>query len=121
MNAEAFDIEVYAKIDSGNAVILLLSQSLGPLQQSCAHEDVGLTFHSGSITVILQPSEDGFLSIWVRNSSVWSSCPALGRHLAKELGCIVRCDPGHEFPEINPRSSVFLEIEAGNERLLHWD
>lgn len=120
MNTELFDIEAYARTGSLGAVVSLMSRSIGPLELSGVPEDEPLIFQSGNVSVVLQPCEDGFLSVWVRGSAAWSSCSALGRHLAKELSCVVRCDPGNEFPEVSPYANVFLEIDGCNESLVPW-
>jgi hypothetical protein len=120
MNTEHLDIEAYAKTGDTDAVVSLLSRSIGHLRVGGAPEEEPLIYQSGSVSVVLQPSEDGFLSVWIRGCEAWPSCPALGRHLAKELGLVVRCDPGNEFPEVSPYSNVFLEIEGSDERLVPW-
>jgi len=120
MNTEQYDIEVFAKTGNTNAVVSLLSRSIGPLTSSGSPDDEPQIYQHGSASVVLQFSEDGFLSVWVRGSTAWSSCCALGRHLAKELRCVVRCDPGNEFPEVSPYSNVFLEIKGDKESLVSW-
>jgi hypothetical protein len=120
MNAGADDIEIYAKTDFPGEVVSILSRSIGPLKSDGSSAEGLQIFRFESVSVVLQPSEDGFVSIWVRGSSAWSSCPALGRYLARELRCIVRCDPGCEFPDASPYSSTFLEINGDNESLISW-
>jgi hypothetical protein len=120
MNTDHRDVEAYVRIESANAVVSLLSRSVGHLRSSDSPTSWPRIYQHKGVSVVLQPSEDDFLSVWVRGSEVWSSCAALGRHLAKELRCVVRCDPETEFPKISPHSNVFLEIEGNKETLVPW-
>jgi hypothetical protein len=114
------DVEAYAKTSDIDAVVSLLSRSIGALRSSDSPEAGPRIYDAGSVSVVLWPREDGFLSVWVRGNTIWSSSPTLGRHLARELCCLVRCDPGDEFPDVSPYSNVFLEIEGGKESLVPW-
>jgi hypothetical protein len=120
MNTDHRDVEAYARIESASAVVSLLSRSIGPLTSSDSLTQWPQIYRHEGVSVVLQPSEDKFLSVWVRGSEVWASCAALGRHLAKELHCVVRCDPENEFPKVSPHSSVFLEIDGSKETLVSW-
>jgi hypothetical protein len=116
---EQLDVEAYIKTSDVGAVISLLSKTLGTLEvESIPLGNELHVFTSGRVRVILQPSEDDFLSVWIRGSEAWPSSPLLGRHLASHFPCAVRCDPGDEFPEVSPYSSVFLHIECGRESLI---
>jgi hypothetical protein len=120
MNTSHLDVEVYVKTGDSSAVVSLLSRSIGPLAPNSPPKSELQIYEFESVSVILQPSEDGFASVWVRGSGAWPSCPALGRHLARELRCIVRCDPEREFPEVDSHSNVFLEIDGDKEHLVPW-
>lgn len=120
MNAGHLDVEAYAKTDDTDAVVSLLSSNIGPLRSSDSPGDEPRIYQFADVYVVLWSGEGGFLSVWVRGSTTWPSCPALGRHLAAGLGCVVRCDPGNEFPEVSPYSNLFLEIEGDKERLVPW-
>jgi hypothetical protein len=120
MDTEQRDIEAYAKTSSAGAVVSLLSRTIGQLRSKSPPEDALQIYEFEGVCVVLQPSEDGFLSVWVRGSNAWSSCSDLGRHLANELRCVVRCEPGRQFPAVSPQSDVFLEIEGSRESLISW-
>lgn len=121
MSTELNDIEAYVKAANPSEVVPVLSRAIGPLKPDGSSTGGLQIFRFENVSVILLPSEDGFVSVWVRGSPAWSSCPALGRHLARELNCIVRCDPESEFPDVSPYSDTFLEINGNNECLVSWD
>ncbi|MFN4031969.1 MAG: hypothetical protein ACK4LR_18480 [Acidovorax temperans] len=77
-----------------------------------------LTYEFGGGLLIVQPSEEGFMNVWIRGTTEWGSCNALGRDLAHEMACTVRCDSGKEVTGVPPESDVFLEISETQERLI---
>ena len=120
MKQDITDTEAYVQTSSVNAVASFLSASLGSLTAEPHPEADIYFFETENTTVVVQPSEAGFLSVSVRGISPWHTCPALGRHLAQGLQCTVRCDPGTEFPAISPYSNIFLQIEGGSESFVSW-
>lgn len=115
MDSAPSDVEAYVKTSDINAIVSLLSSAIGELKCEFADDaELRIYGHAG-IRVIIQPSEYQFNSIWVRGSDRWSSSPMLARFLATNLGCVVRCDPGHEFPEIDPYSDIFLQVDGDTE------
>jgi hypothetical protein len=119
MSSEQVGVEAYAKADA-TAIIAVLSKLIGPLEATESSNNDPLVFGNESTSVVLWESEDGFVSVCVRGSAEWASSAVLGRFLAAELHCTVRCDPGAEFPDVSPYSNVFLEIEEDGERLVAW-
>jgi hypothetical protein len=120
MSIGQVEVEVYVKTVDRTAVISALSKYVGLLSLCGSPEGGVYIYQAEGVSAVLQPSEDGFLSVWVRGNSDWSSCATLGRYLANELRSIVRCDPGGEFPEVSPYSNVFLEISGDGESLVPW-
>ena len=116
------DVEAYARTADEPAVVALLSTVLGPLAEDDSLPGGGPRIFDaqGNITVVLQPSDGGYLSVWIRHSDHWPSSPALGRFLARHLRCVVRCDPEREFPEVSPYSDLFLQIDGDVESLVVW-
>ena len=113
-------VEAYVKPSEIGAVVSALSMAIGGLVTDSS-SDAGLRIYTLQDTsAVLTESEDGFLSVWVRGTSGWPTSAALGRYLATALNCIVRCDPGREFPEVSPYSNIFLQIENGRESLVKW-
>jgi hypothetical protein len=51
----------------------------------------------------------------------WATAVDCGRQAARELGCVVRCEPGQYFPEVDPLSDAVLEIDGDTERIINWD
>lgn len=120
MSTDNVEIEVYVRTDDVDSIVALLSASVGDLEPVLSSEPDVHIYKGSETSIVIQPSEDGFLSVWVRGHSPWSSSPALARHLAQGLLCTTRCDPGQEFPEVSPHSDTFLEIEGGRESLVSW-
>jgi hypothetical protein len=119
---ESSDIEACihtTDVDDVDDVVSLLSRKLGPLAPPVNPPETEIRIHEfGDGLCILQPSEDGFVSVWIRGSTVWRSSTALGRYLGHEMPCTVRCHPGKEFDRVHPQSDVFLEICGVQERLV---
>lgn len=121
MNNETSEVEVYVKAADFGKIISILSNKIGPLKSDESPiEDIGI-YEFENVSVVLRSVYDELISVWVRGSLLWPSCPALGRLLAKELDCIVICDPEKEFPDVSPYSDIFLEIDGNNERLISWE
>jgi hypothetical protein len=120
MNQESIDIEAYVQTDDAGAVASLLSVSLGALDAEHLPEADLSIYRNEDATVLIQPSEEGFLSVSLRGLAPWKTCPALARHLAHGLRCTVRCDPGEEYPEISPYSNTFLQIKDNKENFVPW-
>ncbi len=71
--------------------------------------------------VIVQPGMGGPSGVGVWFNAIglpWASDAACARQAARELGCVVLCDPGPDYPEVHPLSPVFLEVGGGGERLV---
>lgn len=114
------EIEAYVNTSDERAIVSLLSSTIGELQTDSPPTDSLRLYSHKGISVVLTPSEDDFFSVWIRGSTYWSSSPALGRYLACNLRCIVRCDPEDEFPDLSPHSNVFLQIKDDTESLVTW-
>ena len=118
MNAGPFDVEAYVRHGDVTAVLRPLSITLGPLERIASAEPWPQVHRRGDVRVVLQPTEDGFLAVWVRGSDAWPSCAALGRQLARELQCVVRCDPGDTLPGVDAQAGVLLEMDGAGERFV---
>jgi hypothetical protein len=120
MNTSSCEVEAFVKASGIHAVILLLSNVIGPMKTDDLSVSELQVYEYEGVKVRLQQSEDGFISVWVSGSELWPSSPTFGRYLAAELSCVVRCDQEQEFPEVSPQSSVFLQIEGNRESLITW-
>jgi hypothetical protein len=70
--------------------------------------------------VVVQPGVGGpgSTSIWFSATDLpWPSSAACARLASRALGCAVVCDPGADYPDVDPRSPVLLEVSAAGERL----
>lgn len=73
--------------------------------------------------VVLTPGVEGgpFLSVWFNTPArPWATDAECARAAARDLGCVVRCDPSREHPELPPGADVWLELSDGVERLVAW-
>lgn len=70
--------------------------------------------------MIVQPGigGPGSVAIWFNAAELpWPSSAACARLAAQALGCALVCDPGVEYPGVDPLSPVLLEVSAAGERL----
>lgn len=114
------DIEAYVQTTDLAAIVSVLSSPVGELAPDPADPPDFKSYSNGAVILIVQPSEDGFLSVWLRGCNIWPSCAHLARYLSKQLACQARCDPGDEYPQVSPHSNIFLQVENGNESLVAW-
>ena len=74
-------------------------------------------------TVLVQPNMDmgdrRGVAVWFRSAELpWPSCAACARQAAREMACVVCCDPGEDYPEVNPLAPLFLEVDCHGEWLV---
>jgi hypothetical protein len=69
MSTEQADIEAYVQTTDRTAVVSALSKCVGLLNLDGPPEDEVHIYQAEGVFVVLQPSENGFLSVWVRGSS----------------------------------------------------
>jgi hypothetical protein len=99
MSQDQLDVEAFLKTSDIGAVIALLSNTLGTLEgdDSLVGDELRV-FTSGRVRVVLEPGEDGFLSVWVRGSEAWQSSPTLARHLASHIPALSAATPEMSSP-----------------------
>jgi len=115
------DLEIYVNCEMAR-LIAWLNGVAGPLEKT---ESLGETIiYSSSVgPIVVTPAteEEPFTSVWLNTpASLWTTDVDFGRQAARELRCVVRCDPGQHDPEVHPLSDVFLEIDGDGERLIYW-
>src|SRR5262245_25283930 len=78
-------------------------------------------YQSSAGSVITTPIEDSdFISIWFSTPhSPWATDVDCARQAAREIRCVVRCDPGVAY-DVDPYSDVFLQIADSSETLIDW-
>jgi hypothetical protein len=120
---EQGEIEIYVR-DCKIADVLAWAKSrIGELARPDAAGDATV-YESPCGPLIITPAiEDGpFFSLWFNTPRTpWRTDVDCARDAARELGCIVRCDPGQHYPEVPPQSSTFLEIVGDREELVTWE
>ncbi len=116
------EIEIYVRGCALEPLLAFVRSLVGPLREP---HDAGaaLIYATASGSVTVTPSiEDGpFMGVCI--SPPPANCASdvdCARMAARELGCVVRCDPGLEFPQVPEWSDTFLEIEGAQERLVEW-
>ncbi|MBF5004323.1 hypothetical protein [Diaphorobacter caeni] len=130
MQSQRVDIEVYVQTADRNAVVALLRPELGELELEHVPELDLHIYSNQTLHLSISESVDGFLSVWLRargrapwhdSGTPWPNSPALARFLVRGMGCMVRCDPEDDYPEVPSLSDVFLQIDAdGRETLFTW-
>ena len=114
------DIEAFIRATDEAPLIALLSSTLGGLVPDTNNSLDVRIYTSENATLVLMPSENEFLSVWLRGATPWRSHVDFARFLSGALDCQARCDPGSEHPEISPYSDVFLDVHRGVEKLVTW-
>jgi hypothetical protein len=118
------DIEIYVRDCPIERIVAWLETVVGPVGKG---EACGEAFaHATSIgTVVITPQIEGgpFVGVWFPTpNSPWLTDVDCGRQAARELGCVVRCDPGQHYPDVPLwASDQFLEITGGTERIVTWE
>lgn len=115
------DLEVYLAGVAPVDIVRLLNEAGGPFVASGTNDD-GLHVYicGNSKLIITSNTQDGFVSVWLRGEPRCRSDVDFARFFAASLKCRVRCDPGADFPHVDPRSDVFLDIDGQNETLVVW-
>ncbi|HYH63893.1 MAG TPA: hypothetical protein VD866_04275 [Urbifossiella sp.] len=70
--------------------------------------------------LVVEPQTEGIegVGIQFKSGSVpWASSAAFAREAARELDCIVWCDPLPYYPDLDPLAPVVLEVDRSGERL----
>lgn len=116
-----FDLGAYVLGPNREQVLSLLSARIGAFVLEYASDDGTAMYGCGDVVVTLSEGGDGFLSVYLVRCRLWPGDVAFARYLAQALDCVVRCDPGAEYPEVSPLAPVFLEIRGDGERLVVWD
>lgn len=120
--SDSHGIEIYVSGCAQEQLIAWVDRLIGPLGEP---EDAGdTTIYSGRRgSVFITPDEAGqFTSLYFPSKyTPWSTHAECARQAARELGGTVVCDPGEEFPEVDPFSPVFLEVQGDTERLISLD
>jgi hypothetical protein len=118
------DIEVRIDDCDETALLAVLRESLGE-----CHHDTSFTEETGSLALyafadaqlFLQRLDDGTHSVMLHGTLPWPHDVALARHLFSRLEKRIVCDPGSSYPEVDPLSDLFLQINADGERIIHID
>ena len=116
------NIEIYVKGCPTNKLIAWIAQQIGTLDRASAF-DGQIVYDSriGPVTIAVEDSS--FTSAHFQSADTpWVTDVDCARQAARELRCIVRCDPGEHFPDVHSLSDTFLQITAdGQESLLTID
>lgn len=79
-----------------------------------------LVYETSLGTTILAPGMANGIGVWFNAVRLpWASDADCARQATRELGCVVWCDPGNEYPNVPPLSSVMLEVDEKGERLFN--
>ena len=117
--ASSAGIEVVVRGCSPERIAAWLDAVAGPLPEPT---DAGgaAVYQSRLGTVVVQPEMEGpgGVGIWFQSAELpWASSAACARQAAREIGCVVWCEPDSDYPEVHPLSPVLLEVSGQGERL----
>ena len=113
------DVEAYVLSTDVQGIEALLSAALACEVSLKFEPDVPWHYWANDASrVVLQEAANHFTSVYVIGEFPWQSEPEFARLLAAQLSCVVRCDPGAEYPLAGPCS--FLEINGDIEQLIEW-
>ena len=112
------------RIDDGDeaALLAVLRESLGECRRDASFiEGTGALalYTFADAQLFLQPLNDGTQSVMLHGTLPWPHDVALARHLFPRLKKRIVCDPGSSYPEVDPLSDLFLQIDADGERIVH--
>ncbi len=118
------DIEIYVRGCSTERLVAWLESVVGPLGPLEA-AGAAIVYPSRIGPVVLTPRIKGgpFVSVWFNSPNTpWATDVDCARQVARELCCVVRCDPGLHFPEAPLwASDQFLDIADGVEKIVTWE
>ena len=84
-------------------------------EETCIGNDVLIYSCSLGKVIVTSNDEDSFVEASFLTSGLWKTSAECARQAARELRCKVHCDPGADYPEVDPYSDVMLEIDATTE------
>ncbi len=115
------DIEVYIKDGEIQPILQILVDHFGVFSfDSKLGDGISLYVTENIKLIFTEKVEDDFLSVLLKNADDWKSSAEFARFLSGRIVNLIRCDPGIDFPNVNPYSEVFLEVDNGKETLIDW-
>jgi len=115
------DIEIYVKGCPNDVLVAWIEKIFGKLKR-VPDTSYMIIYDSEVCRIIITPSDYSFTSVnFCSAETPWATHVDCGRQAVRDLNCIVHCDPGQNFPEVDPLSDIFLEISADGERLVELE
>ena len=115
------NLEVYLKDTSVGALVELLVSELNTDAVKIYSDEIVEIFSFGDIRVTITLGvEDSYSSLYMVGSRIWKSDLELAHFISKSLNTTVRCDPGNNYPKVNPHSDIFVEVYEDKESLVNW-
>ncbi len=102
-----------------------LSGEVGQLSVATVDEEPFVAVYRGPAGVAVRietgPEPNSLeVSVSAEGELPWATSPAFARAAARALGVELLCDPGPEYPDVDPLSDTFLRVTAEGENLFHW-
>lgn len=121
-------IEIVIRDCPAERILVWLNNIAGPLSETEPGFDDDLMFIESRLGHInlhkrmnLSEGNTG-ISVWfIAEQLPWASHRALALQAVQELDCVAVCDPGDDYPDVCPNSSIFLEVSRDGERLITID
>ncbi|WP_020474329.1 hypothetical protein [Zavarzinella formosa] len=113
-------IEIVVRDCAAEQVLVWLEAVAGPLTEPLDGGGGEVVYGTRLGTLIVQPNMEGpgGIGVWFKTAVLpWATPAACARQAARELNCVVWCEPGEDYPEVPPLSPVFLEVGGDRELL----
>lgn len=114
------DVEVYALRPELPRLLAWVSAAIGDVQLVDKTDDIRIYRPPGiEVAVTVTPEvEDGpFTSVMFAGRKLpWKSDAECARDAARHLAVLVRCTPENDMGD-----DIWLQVEAGGERMVPWD
>ncbi len=126
------DVWAYFRSLDQERIVAWLSGEVGRLSVATVDEEPFLAVYRGPAGVAVRIEtgpEPNSLEVTVsaeesadraERALPWATSPAFARAAAKALSAELLCDPGLEYPDVDPLSDTFLRVTAEGEDLFHW-
>jgi hypothetical protein len=121
--AKPTDVEIFLRGCPESRIVAWLASVAGGATVAWKREGVtGYTTERGPVVLTFRMEDGPFDGVWIPwGRSLWATDLACARQAARALDCVVRCEPGADYPEADRSADLYVELQGGAERLGAWD
>ena len=116
-------VEIFLRGCPEDRLVAWLASVAGAARLDWTRDGVkGFATDRGPVVLTLRMEDGPFDGLWVPwGTSVWANDLACARAAARALRCVVRCEPGPDWPDADPDEDLYVELDGASERLGAWD